>query len=458
MRLSRRWAGRLAASALVLVVLALAVPYIVPLGGYIPRIERAGSAALGQPLHVETLRLHLLPRPHVTAYGVAVGNPMGAHVETLVITPKLTTLLSETRVLDDILLDKPWVSQAAFSWFARGPVARTSDKREVSPVSVTQIRVRDGTLRLAAGLVDDIDVTVALREPDTLHRIDVTQAGGLHVTLENTGREFSVVADARNWRLPVGPPLRFEKLSARGTLATGGVSLRSIDARLYRGTVAGNARLGWKGGWKLDGALAIKDMEIAPVIGLFTPASRLTGRLSAQPSFASTTPNPAALADALKLESDFEIADGVLQGMDLVAAAKAMFGSTDAKNAQTRFDELTGHLGVDELGYHFSKLAIVSGLLRAGGEISISRTRALDGEITAEVRGTASLIATPLAITGTIDEPKVRPTKAALAGAALGTAILPGIGTAIGARAGQLTKRLFGGGARKAPETAAGSR
>ena len=65
------------------------------------------------------------------------------------------------------------------------------------------------------------------------------------------------------------------------------------------------------------------------------------------------------------------------------------------------------------------------------------------------MRGTASLVATPLAISGTVDDPVVRPSKAALAGAAVGTAILPGVGTAIGAKAGVFTKKLFGGSPRK---------
>ena len=175
-------------------------------------------------------------------------------------------------------------------------------------------------------------------------------------------------------------------------------------------------------------------------------------------SFSSTAPKADALAEMLLLDTDFEIAEGVLRKVDLAAAARSVFGKRDNKGGETRFEQLTGHLGIDQDGYHFYDLSIVSGLLKAEGEVSISRSKALSGEITAEVRGTASLIATPLAISGSIDNPVVLPTKAALAGAAVGTAILPGIGTALGAKAGQLTKRLFGGGPRKPPEDSGSGR
>ena len=63
----------------------------------------------------------------------------------------------------------------------------------------------------------------------------------------------------------------------------------------------------------------------------------------------------------------------------------------------------------------------------------------------AELRGTASLLTVPLHVSGTVQDPLVRPTKSALAGAVAGSVLLPGIGTAIGLKASQLTDKLFGG-------------
>jgi phage-related tail protein len=54
----------------------------------------------------------------------------------------------------------------------------------------------------------------------------------------------------------------------------------------------------------------------------------------------------------------------------------------------------------------------------------------------------------PLAVGGTVDEPSVTLTRGAIAGAALGTLLAPGVGTAAGAAAGdnlgQKLRGLFG--------------
>jgi hypothetical protein len=59
------------------------------------------------------------------------------------------------------------------------------------------------------------------------------------------------------------------------------------------------------------------------------------------------------------------------------------------------------------------------------------------------------LVAVPLVVTGTVNQPLVYPSKAAIAGAALGTAVLgPGVGTSLGIKASKgldKIKGLFGG-------------
>jgi hypothetical protein len=444
----------LAVATLVILAAGLGLPYALPLGDYIPGIERAGREALHQPVRIAALRLYFLPRPHLTLYDVSMGEPLVAAVHSVVVTPRLSTLFSDARVIDDVVLERPWVAPPAL--VVLGDRSKLADPRPgASSVRLKQLHVHSGELRFAGGSIGAIEAAVTFDESGAPRRIEVSQKDGLFVTLDGQGRDFAVTASARDWRLPAGPPLHFERLNAHGTLGAQGLALRHLEARVHGGSVTGAARLGWKGPWKLEGALTVKDVEIAPVASLFTSVSALSGKIRARPSFSSTAPNFGALGDALRLETDFEITHGVLKKLDLAAAARSIFGMGDRHGGDTRFDQLSGHLGIDPDGYHFSELSIVSGMLKAEGDLSISRSRTLSGEITAEVRGTASLIATPLAISGTIEDPVVYPTKASLAGAALGTVIMPGIGTAIGARAGQLTKRLFGGGSRKARQQGA---
>ncbi|HWT28076.1 MAG TPA: AsmA family protein, partial [Methylophilaceae bacterium] len=60
-----------------------------------------------------------------------------------------------------------------------------------------------------------------------------------------------------------------------------------------------------------------------------------------------------------------------------------------------------------------------------------------------------SLATIPLQVSGTVSKPSVFPTKAAMAGAVAGTAVLgPGVGTTLGVKAGSAVEKikgLFGG-------------
>lgn len=458
MDVSRR--VRLAAwCAAAVLLVALAVPYVVPLGSYIPRIEQAAGMALGQPVKVESLRLHLLPRPHVTAYRIAVGQPAVAGIDAIVVTPALSSLFSDTRVIDDIRVVRPWIAQASFAVIAHA--AGTPRNADSGPPAarVERVRIADAELRLAAGTIGSVDATILLDDRSALRRVELVQAGGrLKATLQPAGRDFALDVTARDWLLPVVRPLKFDRIDAKAALSANGLAVRSIDARLYDGSVAGDLRLGWKGAWRLDGKFLVTDVSVAPLTAAVGAKPMLSGRIRAKPILEASAASAGGITDALHVDTDFEITRGVLKGLDLNAAARSVLGGTDAKNGDTKFDQLTGRFAMDPTGYHFADLEIASGLLKATGDVTISKTRELSGDVSAAVRGTASLIATPLSLSGTIDDPVIRPSKAALAGAAVGTAILPGVGTAIGAKAGEFTKKLLGGSSRKRVEENGGGR
>jgi uncharacterized protein (DUF697 family) len=81
-------------------------------------------------------------------------------------------------------------------------------------------------------------------------------------------------------------------------------------------------------------------------------------------------------------------------------------------------------------------------VLTASGNLK-SFNRKLDGEIAVDL--VDGVIGVPLKIGGTASEPELSLTGAALTGAAIGSAVLPGVGTAIGARVGQQVEKMFGG-------------
>jgi hypothetical protein len=64
----------------------------------------------------------------------------------------------------------------------------------------------------------------------------------------------------------------------------------------------------------------------------------------------------------------------------------------------------------------------------------------LSGKLDVSAAKTGGFVGVPVALSGTTADPTVRPTKGYMIGAAIGTVLLPGIGTAIGSSLGSRTE------------------
>jgi hypothetical protein len=85
---------------------------------------------------------------------------------------------------------------------------------------------------------------------------------------------------------------------------------------------------------------------------------------------------------------------------------------------------------------HLSNLVATSGALSATGTVSIAANRSLNGRVSVDLASSKGALGVPLVVGGTLDDPSVTLTRGAIVGAAVGTLIVPGAGTAAGATAG----------------------
>jgi hypothetical protein len=109
------------------------------------------------------------------------------------------------------------------------------------------------------------------------------------------------------------------------------------------------------------------------------------------------------------------------------------------------FDQISSELLIDDAGYHLSKLKIIASVFNAEGRLNIAPDDQVDGVLATDLKGMAGLVSLPLRVTGSLSSPTVRPTGGVVAGAAIGTALLGPVGTAIGIRAGALIDRMWQG-------------
>ena len=76
---------------------------------------------------------------------------------------------------------------------------------------------------------------------------------------------------------------------------------------------------------------------------------------------------------------------------------------------------------------------------------TIAPSKALSGRVNVDLASTGGAIGVPLVVGGTVDDPSVMLTRGAIVGAAVGTLMLPGPGTAAGATAGNRMDEMLQG-------------
>jgi uncharacterized protein involved in outer membrane biogenesis len=203
------------------------------------------------------------------------------------------------------------------------------------------------------------------------------------------------------------------------------------------------------GRYKLSARLEPKNVDVEALVSAFKRTGFVAGRANGSTTVSAEGATPVELLRGLRTTTRFAMHPARLLRLDLV---KAVHSSGASEGGQTVLEDLSGVLDTRNTGngvlFRYTELRARSGLLTASGSLSLLR-RKLDGEAAIDL--VDGVVGIPLKISGTVEEPQLSLTKGAMAGAALGTAVLPGVGTALGARVGQEVERLFGESTEKPP-------
>ena len=132
----------------------------------------------------------------------------------------------------------------------------------------------------------------------------------------------------------------------------------------------------------------------------------------------------------------------VLHAFNLFAVRRALHLAAERRSDDaTTFEELKGRLELRGERVRLNPLCIRSPKIVAGGNVDIAPDRTLSGKLHIAVAQTGGIVGVPVALSGTTEEPAMRPSKGYLISAAIGTVLLPGIGTSIGAALGGQMER-----------------
>lgn len=449
-----KWLKHTLIALVVLLVIVVALPFFITLDDYIPQIEKEISTRLKEPVSIKSLSFTALPSPHVTVDGIMVGTTDDIKLGKVRVTPDLFSLLQSTKIIKSIEIDSFTLTQKGLDKIAA--LAKSdADKLPQQPpqARVASIRLDKAMINFDKASFGPFDARVNLDSKGEPGDVSITtQDGKFKALIKSDKSKYLIDASAKSWTLPVSPALVLDELIIRGVATLNDADLGEVSARLYGGTAIGKMTISWQKGLRLNGNLDIKQVEMKNIASMLSPGSHVSGRLSAKPVFSASAGPTDQLKDALRLETFFNVQNGVIHGVDIQKAAtnRIKQGMT---GGETRFEQLSGHLVMEHGGYRFTQLKIASGALAADGSVNISPKKELSGRINTQVKAMGTSANVPLNVAGTVAAPLLYPTGGTIAGAAIGTAILgPGFGTSVGAKVGGWAEGLFGQKAEKKPK------
>jgi hypothetical protein len=423
---------RVLVGVVVAAAFALAAPFVVPVTHFIPKLTRLAAEKLGQPVAMEGLTLHLVPMPRIIGHRISVGRRSQLLIGELEIEPDFAALASGRLAIGRIRAHRVVLDEDALAIPRGMPKSRPGEPVLVRRLTLTAVKLNHSGVNLP---LFDADIHLGedfrLREALFLAR---DRSLSLRVKASGPGA-FALTLQANRWTLPAGAPLFFETLDAQATLRNQQLELTRIEGVLYGGKVAATGQAGWGKQWELGGTAQLAGVDLVPLQKALGKPAKLSGRLNAEAVFSTRAKTPAELGAGLMIDGPFEVQGGVYKGVDLARAGELSGGEGGAGEA-TKFEELRGLVELRGERVKLEPLCMRSPSVVAGGKVDIAPDKTLSGRLDISIAQTGGILGVPVTLGGTTDEPTMRPSKGYLIGAAIGTVLMPGIGTSIGSALG----------------------
>jgi uncharacterized protein involved in outer membrane biogenesis len=403
--------------ALAIVVLGIAavggaLQYWLASGDLRQRIEREASSALGVPLRLGAVSVDLWPLPAVAFDHVAIGSQPAVTLDRVEARPRVAALMAGRLEIATLVVRKAVVPQQAVQLVSAAMLKKNARSTASSAASPPERGKAWWPRRAQLDEVTWVDTKGATITVDA--SVDLAEDG-----------------------LPAAGTLKVRRgrfAGARVTLKREGAPW-SLRAELGGGRVAGKLTLqpGRPGQPALlQGSFDTSNVEIA---FLTAPSRTLTGRIDAKTTLRAHLRDIGGLAEAAQTQTQFTVRNPVIHGVDLRVAVQTIGLS---RGGDTALDALAGRLATQGKAAHLTNLVATAGGLSATGDVAMTAAKALSGRINVDLTGGRSngAIAIPLVVGGTLDDPSVTLTRGALIGAAIGTIVMPGVGTGAGATLG----------------------
>ncbi|WP_137919379.1 hypothetical protein [Hydrogenophaga sp. 2FB] len=406
---TRRWV--IAATALVALLVAgvwlVARSYVPSNEELARRVEKEFEERLGHPLVVREARWRVRGTPVIElldAHTVQPGDE-AIRMRRLAIYPQLLPLLDKRLVIDRLEIDGAEVPRGALAAYRN----RTQDAQGATVV-LRSLVFKDLTYTSYSGVPVRYDGEIAFDDTDRLPRRLLLR--------RPEARSAAVLEATREGKTDDGADVYRLQLQAGG------------------GTARGQARLAIskRGHMTLTGELSPRQVEIQALLESFNRRAFIGGLASGETTLRAEGETVGELFRALRTRSTLQVERARLLRIDLDKAVKSL---GEDRAGETPLDSLGGVMVTQNtaqgLKTTFTQVKAVADTYSATGEATLYR-----GQIEARGRLEAGggVVEVPFAAHGPTRDPTFEMAWGSIAGAAIGTAVLPGIGTFLGAKIG----------------------
>jgi hypothetical protein len=413
----QKWAISFGTAAAVLGAVWLAVAWWLPTDEELAtRLAAEAEQRLGVKLTIGSVHWALLPTPVIVVKDFRTQQAQPVVIRQLSAHPNARVLLQRKLVFERIDIDDAVFPRNSVRAFYAKPGASAPDAGDGVPLEHFEFRnltwIYYSGIAVAYDGEIDFDPHWRPRHAE-LRRPGINPAFTLTLTRE---------ADADRWQT---------RIHVGGGTAHGDLLLKTAA----------------NGAMHLSGQLAPHAIEVAGALSSFNIRSPVGGKGSGQTVLSADGKSVDELARSLHTRTTFSVNAATVLRFDL---DKAISTRGKEHDGQTALQELTGQMDTQNTdgGMRITYTGIKA---RAGKYTATGKATVYNRQI--EASGNLDLvegaIGVPFTVSGPVDKPKASVPPGFFAGAAIGTAVLPGIGTVIGARIGGAVGRLFKGGAQQ---------
>ena len=376
-------------------VTMIVIPYFWPLDDYIAPLEKEISAQLNQPVRLSKIKFTLLPFPTLVLSNVTIGNTQELKVGSVVLHFNFSALFAPSKAISTLELSNVTLQGAslekALLWLQ---VVGGSEKYPVARMEIIAARVN----------IDEIKLPVFNGKADFDTQGKFTQAtiksedGKFAFEMHAVQKRLNLELNVHESSLPFLPNIKFNDLSVNGVLENNEIMFSDLFAHVHGGTLTGKAQLNWYNGWKLQGQINAKSLELQNAF----PNFGVVGELYGDANFSMAGPIFSQISKDSRIDGTFAAKNGTINKLDIDAIAR--FGTRQGGTGRTNFTDMIGTFKADNRGQRLYLNKILAGAVTGSGFVEIDMKQQLSGKLAVATKGVGNGNV-PLQITGTLTEP-----------------------------------------------------